>query len=128
MGIARCIRLKEPPNDIPRSSHREYRTRSSDESESGESLLLTTMAPSASVPPPAGAGEMRMEAAGSLVAMLVPVVALATRLAGASVEASLPEGGGWSCDGSMTVYTRTVLATADIYIVAQQVTELMMSV
>ena len=56
VGIARCFRLAEPVYDIPRSSHWEYRTRSSDESESGESLLLTTMAPSASVPSPAGAG------------------------------------------------------------------------
>ena len=63
VGIARCFRLQEPSYDIPRSSHWEYRTRSSDESESGESLLLTTMAPSASVPSPAGAGVMRVGAA-----------------------------------------------------------------
>ena len=71
---------------------------------------------------------MRVEAAGSLVAMMVPLLALTTWLAGASVEASSPEGSGWSCDGSMTVYSYTVLATANIYIVAQQVTELMMTV
>ena len=70
---------------------------------------------------------MRVEAAGSLVAILVPAVEFATWLVGASVEASSPEGGGWSCDGSMTVYSYTVLATANIYIVAQQVTELMMT-
>ena len=56
VGIARCIRLKEPSYDIPRSSNWEYRTRYSDESESGESLQLTTMTPSASVPSPTGAG------------------------------------------------------------------------
>ena len=95
VGIAPYFRLTEPPYDIPRSSHWEYHTRSSDESESGESLLLlTTMAPSASVSSPAGAGVMRVEAAGSLVAMLMPVMALATWLVGASVEASSPTGGG----------------------------------
>ena len=30
VGIARCIRLREPSYDIPRSSQWEYRTRSSD--------------------------------------------------------------------------------------------------
>ena len=52
--------------------------------------------PSASAPSPAGAGVMRVEAAGSLVAMLVPLLALTTWLVGASVEASSPAGGGWS--------------------------------
>ena len=53
---------------------------------------------------------MRVEAAGSLVAMLVPLLVLTTWLVGASVEASSPAGGGWSCDGSMIVYSYTVLA------------------
>ena len=80
---SRCFRLKEPSYDIPRSSHCEYRTLSSDDLERGESLLLTS---------PAGAGVMPVEAAGSLIAILVPVVALTNWLVGASVEANSPTG------------------------------------